>query len=91
MVTNGGYNGVQMALANGIPLVAAGQTEEKPEICARIEWAGVGINLKTSTPTPTQVRDAVKQILSSPHYQQKLNVFRPRLLTTTHQRWRLHC
>ncbi len=71
MVTNGGYNGVQAALAHGVPLVAAGQTEEKPEICARIEWAGVGINLKTKTPTPTQLKNAVQKILESPHYRQK--------------------
>lgn len=70
MVTNGGYNGVQVALANGVPLVAAGQTEEKPEICARIEWAGVGINLKTKTPTATQIKDAVKTIIKSPKYRQ---------------------
>jgi UDP:flavonoid glycosyltransferase YjiC (YdhE family) len=71
MVTNGGYNGVQAALAHGVPLVAAGQTEEKPEICTRIEWAGVGINLKTKTPTSTQLKNAVKKILESPHYRQK--------------------
>jgi UDP:flavonoid glycosyltransferase YjiC (YdhE family) len=70
MVTNGGYNGVHVALANGVPIVAAGQTEEKPEICARVQWAGVGINLKTKTPTPTQIKNAVKKILSSPHYRQ---------------------
>ncbi len=71
MVTNGGYNGVQAALAHGVPLVAAGQTEEKPEICARIEWSGVGINLKTKTPTQTQLKNAVKKILAEPHYRQK--------------------
>lgn len=70
MITNGGYNGVQVALAQGVPLVAAGQTEEKPEVCARIEWSGVGINLKTKTPTPTQIKNAVKKILSSPQYRQ---------------------
>ncbi|HEY9668950.1 MAG TPA: nucleotide disphospho-sugar-binding domain-containing protein [Coleofasciculaceae cyanobacterium] len=70
MVTNGGYNGVQMALANGVPLVAAGQTEDKPEVCARIDWSGVGINLKTKTPTPAQIKNAVKKILSSPQYRQ---------------------
>ncbi|MBD0343443.1 MAG: glycosyltransferase [Coleofasciculus sp. Co-bin14] len=75
IVTNGGYNGVQAALAYGIPLVAAGQTEEKPEICARIEWAGVGINLKTKTPTPTQIKNAVKKLLESPHYRQKAKLF----------------
>ncbi len=71
MVTNGGYNGVQVALANGVPLVAAGQTEDKPEVGARVQWAGVGINLKTKTPTPTQVRNAVKAILDSSDYRQK--------------------
>jgi len=50
LVTNGGYGAVQLALAYGVPLVAAGKTEEKAEICARIAWAGVGINLRTDTP-----------------------------------------
>jgi MGT family glycosyltransferase len=68
MVTNGGYGGTQVALANGVPLVAAGTTEEKPEVCARIAWAGAGINLKTNTPTAAQVRAAVKTILSDPSY-----------------------
>lgn len=71
MVTNGGFNGVQIALANGVPIITAGQTEEKPEICARVEWSGTGINLKTSTPTSAQIRDAVKTVLASPSYKQK--------------------
>ncbi|GAB4205588.1 MAG: glycosyltransferase [Coleofasciculaceae cyanobacterium] len=75
MVTNGGYNGVQIALANGVPLVVAGQTEDKPEVCARVQWSGVGINLKTSKPTPTQIKDAVKQILESSRYRQKAQFF----------------
>jgi UDP:flavonoid glycosyltransferase YjiC (YdhE family) len=68
MVTNGGYGGVQAALANGIPLVAAGRTEEKPEICARVAWAGVGINLKTNRPTPDRIREAVRAVLADPRY-----------------------
>ena len=71
MVTNAGFNGVQLALANGVPLVTAGQTEEKPEICARVQWAGVGIDLKTSTPRPMQIRDAVMKILGSSQYRQR--------------------
>jgi len=31
MVTNGGYNGVQAVCGEWLPLVAAGQTEDKPE------------------------------------------------------------
>ncbi len=76
MVTNGGYNGVQMALANGVPMVAAGQSEEKPEVCTRIEWAGVGINLKTKAPTAMQIKDAVNQIITSPNYRQKAQRFK---------------
>lgn len=76
MITNGGYNGVQVALANGVPMIAAGQTEEKPEVCARIEWAGVGINLKTQTPTSMQIKDAVKKILTSPNYRQKAQLLK---------------
>ncbi len=75
MVTNGGYNGVQIALANGIPLVAAGKTEDKPEICARIEWAGVGINLKTKTPTPKQIGEAVQQLLSETKFKARAKSF----------------
>lgn len=71
MVTNGGYNGVQAALSNGVPLIVAGTTEEKPEIAARVAWAGVGINLKTRTPSQAKIRDAIKTILHNPRYKQK--------------------
>lgn len=75
MITNGGYNGVQMALAQGVPLVAAGQSEDKPEICARIEWAGVGINLKTEKPTQQQIRLAVRKVLSDHRYKTRAKEF----------------
>lgn len=68
MVTNGGYGGTQWALANGIPLVVAGETEDKMEVAARVEWSGAGINLRKKRPSPGQVRDAVKEVLSNPVY-----------------------
>jgi UDP:flavonoid glycosyltransferase YjiC (YdhE family) len=66
MITNGGYGGVQFALAHGVPLVVAGTSEEKPEIAARIAWSGAGINLKTRMPTPEQIRSAVRTLLLNP-------------------------
>jgi MGT family glycosyltransferase len=63
MVTNGGYGGVTIALANGVPVVAGGTTEDKPEVGNRVAHAGAGINLKTNTPAPDQIRNAVKQVL----------------------------
>jgi len=46
----------------------AGRTEDKPEVCARVAWAGVGINLKTNRPSPARIREAVQAILSDPQY-----------------------
>jgi MGT family glycosyltransferase len=71
MITNGGFNGVQMALANGVPVIGAGKSEDKPEICARIEWLGVGIDLKADKPTPAQIRSAVAKVLADPGYQNR--------------------
>ena len=59
VVTNAGYGGVQFALAHGVPLVAAGRTEEKAEICARIAWSGVGIDLRKHSPSPRAVRRSI--------------------------------
>ena len=56
MVTNGGYGAVQRALSTGLPLVVAGNTEDKPEVAARVAWSGAGINLRTGTPTPDAVQ-----------------------------------
>jgi UDP:flavonoid glycosyltransferase YjiC (YdhE family) len=70
MITNGGYGGVQFALAHGVPLVVAGATEEKPEIAARVAWSGAGINLKTKTPSLDQIRGAVRDLLVDDRYRQ---------------------
>ena len=70
MVSNGGFNGVQAALAAGIPLVTAGSSEDKPEVCARLRRTGASIDLATATPTPAQVRTAVRTLLSDPTYRQ---------------------
>lgn len=69
MVTNGGIGGILAALAHGIPLVGGGRTEDKPAICARIAHTGVGIDLKTGTPSVTQVGAAVRQVLGEPAFQ----------------------
>jgi MGT family glycosyltransferase len=63
MVTNGGYHGVQMALAHGVPLVVAGGSEEKPETAARVAWSGVGRDLRTGRPSARAVRAAVRDVL----------------------------
>jgi len=68
MVTNGGYNGTQCALAHGVPLVVAGETEDKKEVAARVEWCGAGINLRKQRPSPEVIREAVREVLENPRY-----------------------
>jgi MGT family glycosyltransferase len=68
MVTNGGYGGVQQALANGVPLVVAGDSEDKPEVAARVQWSGTGVNLRTGRPSPAMVARAVRTVLKDPTY-----------------------
>jgi MGT family glycosyltransferase len=70
MVTNGGYGAVQRALATGVPLVVAGNTEDKPEVAARVEYFGAGVNLRTGVPAAGDVRRAVRTVLNDDGYRQ---------------------
>jgi UDP:flavonoid glycosyltransferase YjiC (YdhE family) len=63
-VTNGGFGATQQALAARVPVVVAGATEEKPLVAARVAARGVGRDLKTSTPSPAQLREAVLGLLT---------------------------
>jgi UDP:flavonoid glycosyltransferase YjiC (YdhE family) len=76
MVTNGGYGAVTHALSLGVPLVVAGDSEEKPEVAARVAWAGAGINLGTGRPSVSQIREAVRAVLTKPQYRERAQALR---------------
>jgi MGT family glycosyltransferase len=67
-VTNGGFGGVQHALSHGVPIVIAGDSEDKPEVAARVAWSKAGINLRTGTPSAKDIGEAVDTVLSDPLY-----------------------
>ena len=71
-ITNGGYGGVMMGIENNLPLVVAGVHEGKNEICARIGYFKLGINLKTEKPIPQQIRKAVEEVISNPAYKKNV-------------------
>lgn len=79
MVTNGGYGGVHYALAHGTPLVVAGATEDKPEVAARVAWAGVGVNLRTGRAKADKLRTAVHTVLSDPSYRDRARALQAEL------------
>lgn len=68
LITNGGYGSITQALSHGVPLVCAGQTEDKRDTAARVTWCGAGIDLKTDNPTPDRVKAAAEMILSDDSY-----------------------
>ncbi len=67
-VTNGGYGGVQYALRYGVPIVATGGKEDKPEVGARIAWSGAGRRLRTERPAPRALRRDILAVLNRPRY-----------------------
>jgi UDP:flavonoid glycosyltransferase YjiC (YdhE family) len=66
--TNGGYGALQHGISNGIPLVVAGTGEDRPEVCARAEWAGVAVNLRTGQPTKEALREVIDEVISNSKY-----------------------
>ncbi|MFD4637169.1 glycosyltransferase [Lentzea sp. NPDC058436] len=71
MMTNGGYNGVNAALAHGVPLVVVPATEENPDVAARVEYAGVGVVVKPRAVTEASLRAAVKTVRTNESYQRR--------------------
>jgi MGT family glycosyltransferase len=71
LVTNGGYGAVNHAFSLGVPIVVAGETEEKDFIAARVGWTGAGINLKTRYASAEQIRNAVRAILTNKRYREE--------------------
>jgi MGT family glycosyltransferase len=68
VITNGGYGGLHFALAHGVPLVVAGDSEEKPELVARVNWSGVGVGMRTQRPGRLRLREAVRRLLGEPEH-----------------------
>ena len=64
-ITNGGFGATQQALTAGVPVIIAGATEDKPLVAARVAQHGLGVDLRTSTPTPAQIADAVAAVLGN--------------------------
>jgi UDP:flavonoid glycosyltransferase YjiC (YdhE family) len=72
-VTNGGYGGVMLALQHKLPVVVAGVHEGKNEIAARVHFNQVGIDLRTETPKPGQIRQAVGRVLTEENYRKRVH------------------
>lgn len=83
MITNGGYGGVQHALSHGVPLIVAGETSDKAEVAARVDYSGVGIDLATAAPSAAVIRAAVDRIRSDGGYRAAAHRMRTAIASST--------
>ncbi|WYZ38041.1 hypothetical protein EsH8_II_001547 [Colletotrichum jinshuiense] len=67
-ISNAGYGALTHSVRNGVPIVLAGETEEKIEVTMRAVYAGLGVSLATQWPTPDQIRKGVERILQDSKY-----------------------
>jgi UDP:flavonoid glycosyltransferase YjiC (YdhE family) len=54
-----------------VPLVVAGDSEDKPEVAARVHWSGAGVNLHTGRPSQAMVARGVRRVLNQPDYRRR--------------------
>jgi UDP:flavonoid glycosyltransferase YjiC (YdhE family) len=73
LITNGGAGGTHQALSNGVPVIIAGQSEDKPANGARLAYHGLGINLGTATPTPEAIAQATVALLADVEVRQNVD------------------
>jgi UDP:flavonoid glycosyltransferase YjiC (YdhE family) len=80
-ICNGGYGSILQSLVKGVPLLSAGQLEGKNDINARLDYAGVGLDLRTERPSPKQIAVGVARVLGDRGYTERAQRMRDELLS----------
>lgn len=68
-ITNGGYGGVLLSIEHCLPMVSAGVNEGKNEICTRIGYFKIGIDLNKENPTSEAIKTATENIIMDNSYE----------------------
>lgn len=69
-LTANGYPSIRLALAHGVPIVAASDPDE-PEVANVVQWSGVGAGIKSRIPSADEIRSAVLEVLYQPAYRSR--------------------
>jgi UDP:flavonoid glycosyltransferase YjiC (YdhE family) len=75
-ICNGGYGSILLALSKGVPVLSAGVREGKNDINARIDYFGLGIDLKTEHPTPAKIAKGIARVLGDKRFAQSVERIR---------------
>jgi UDP:flavonoid glycosyltransferase YjiC (YdhE family) len=71
-VCNGGYGSVMQSLVRGVPILAAGKLEGKNDVNARLDFRGLGLDLRTERPTAKQIARGVARVLGDARYRENV-------------------
>jgi UDP:flavonoid glycosyltransferase YjiC (YdhE family) len=80
LVTSGGYGGIQAALVAGVPVLVAGDTEDKIENGVRVEYAGIGGYLPAPY-TAERLKEAIVTVMQTPRFYERARELQGRLPT----------
>ncbi|KAF9880288.1 hypothetical protein CkaCkLH20_02242 [Colletotrichum karsti] len=67
----GGYGALSHGVTNGVPMVLAGDSEDKVEVSLRGEKAGCAISIRTGRPSQEDIVKAIDTILADGRYRSR--------------------
>lgn len=71
-VHNGGYGAVTHGVAHGVPMVVAGEGQDKPENIRRVQYSGIGVGLTTPKPGVEEIRKGLEDVLGDEKYKTRV-------------------
>ncbi|KAF3060365.1 4'-demethylrebeccamycin synthase [Daldinia childiae] len=75
-IHNAGFGAVNHGIANGVPMVVAGEGMDKTENSRRVAWSGIGIDLGCAKPSVEQVRGGVERVLEDERFTERVRELR---------------
>ncbi len=78
-ICNGGYGSILLSFSKGVPVLAAGIKEGKNDVNAHVDYFRVGIDLRTESPKPSDIRRGAERILREPQWKQNVARLRAEL------------
>ena len=69
-VHNGGYGATMHGISHGVPMVIAGEGQDKPENGRRVAWSGLGIDLESARPGRENLALAIDEVLANSRYRE---------------------
>ncbi|KAI1390517.1 glycosyltransferase family 1 protein [Hypoxylon trugodes] len=75
-VHNAGFGAVNHGIANGVPMVVAGEGMDKTENSRRVAWSGTGVDLGCARPSVEQVREGIERVLQDEQFARRVQELR---------------